>query len=69
MANFIGRFLYLKYAKGMHWNESIATVMPITQMYDGWSLYPMKPEICGKNRNMRAMKSNDVNPTDINIVE
>ena len=36
-ANFIGRFLYLRYANGMHWKASMATVIAITHIYDWWS--------------------------------
>ena len=53
----------------MHWKESIATVIAITHIYDGWSEYPMNPEICGKKRKTNAINSKDVKPTEIKMVE
>ena len=68
-ANLIGFFLCLRYANGMHWKASIATVIAITHIYDGCSAYPITSASGEMNVNTNATNTIAVNPTAVNIVE
>ena len=68
-ANFTGRFLQRRQAKGMHWKASRATAMAMTHTYDGWAAQPMAPDMGPMNVRTITTNSSDVNPTAVRVVE